>query len=75
MTPNCLRHLVPGQWSAEQALLAVRLLEQAQDAKWQVHGDAMVDAIAVERAYADVLDLDAPLADHPDEDHDDEIPF
>lgn len=43
---NPLVPLVPRLWTAEEALAAVTLLRAAVDAIWQVHGEAMVDALA-----------------------------
>lgn len=37
--------LVPRDWSGEQALVAARLLRQALDAVWDVHGEEMAAAI------------------------------
>ena len=79
MIHNWMRYLVPREWSADQALLPVRLLKQAQDAIWLVHGASMVDVVALEKAYAehlaDVLDLEPAWGKHEDEPLDDDIPF
>lgn len=83
MIQNWMRYLVPTEWSADQALLAVRLLKQAQHAIWQVHGASMFDAIAREKAYAehlaDAVDLGPAPVEHdedPGEDpSEDDIPF
>lgn len=79
MIHNWMRHLVPMEWSADQALLAVRLLKLAQHAIWQVHAALMFDAIAREKAYAEHLADDVDLGPAPveqDEDpSEDDIPF
>lgn len=54
MTPNWMRVLVPREWSADEALLAVSLFRQAASAVWAVHGDAMAAELAEDR-YADRL--------------------
>lgn len=64
-----LHALVPRDWTGEQALLAARLLRAALDAVWEVHGEAMAEALA-----------DAPIHRWfdalPDDDvHDEDIPF
>ena len=63
-----LRFLVPRDWNGEQALMAASLLREAQDALWDVHGEAMAESLAEwpwER-WAEVL---------PEEEEDEEIPF
>lgn len=45
---NPLVPLVPRLWTAEEALGAVTLLRTAVGAIWQVHGEAMVNAVAQE---------------------------
>ena len=79
MIQNWMRYLVPREWSVDQALLAVNLLNQAQDAIWHMHGAVMFDAIMLERAYAehvaDYIDREAPETTRPDDPCDDVIPF
>ena len=79
MIQNWMRYLVPREWSVDQALLAVNLLKQAQDAIWHVHGAVMFDVIVLERAYAehvaDYIDLEALETTRPDDPCDDDIPF
>jgi hypothetical protein len=43
---NPLVPLVPRLWTADEALGAVTLLRTAVGAIWQVHGEAMVGAVA-----------------------------
>jgi hypothetical protein len=43
---NPLAPLVPRLWTPEEALAAVTMLNTAVDAIWQVHGEAMVGAVA-----------------------------
>ena len=68
MTHNWLRLLVPREWSAHQALLAVNLLKQASEAIWAVHGEDMTDALGGDTDYrhrvADYVEFD-----------EDEIPY
>jgi len=76
MTHKWMRCLVPREWSADEALLAVNLLRQAMDAVWGVHGEAMADALAEER-YRDRMDdyfESDPLGNVNLDDHGD-IPF
>ncbi len=42
---DLLRMLVPRGWTGEQALLAARVLRQALDAVWDVHGEEMAFAL------------------------------
>jgi hypothetical protein len=62
-----LRFLVPRDWSGEQALMAASLLREAQDAVWDVHGEAMAESLGSwpRERWAEVLP----------EIEDDEIPF
>ncbi len=39
---NWLRYFVPRDWSGRQGLAAVEFLNQAIDAVWAIHGEAMV---------------------------------
>ena len=39
MTSAWFRFLVPREWSGEQALAVVRVLQAAVDAIWSVHGE------------------------------------
>ncbi len=39
MTSGWFRFLVPREWSGEQALAVVRVLQRAIDAIWSVHGE------------------------------------
>ena len=55
MTHNWLRCLVPREWSADEALLAAKLLRKALDAVWGVHGEAMADALGEDR-YRDRME-------------------
>lgn len=55
--------LIPRDWTGEQALRAVNLLQQATDAIWWLHGDAMAAVLFEKRAD---VPLPAP---------DDDIPF
>lgn len=68
MTHHWLRFLVPREWTANQALLAVNLLKQASDAIWAVHGEDLGDALGNDPDYRD------RLADYVEID-DDDIPF
>lgn len=46
MKRRLLRALVPHAWSGDEALLAVRILKQASDVVWEVHGERMVAVVA-----------------------------
>ncbi|MFH1468994.1 MAG: hypothetical protein ABIO70_31700 [Pseudomonadota bacterium] len=54
--PDILRYLVPREWSAEQALLAVELLGQARSAIWAVHGESMAAALSDDQDRFDRLE-------------------
>lgn len=73
MTHNWLRRLVPCSWTAHDALLAVELLQQAVDAIWEVHGEAMAEVLG--REPADRLGRYVDFDDERDLDPDDDIPF
>lgn len=49
--------LVPRLWDAEEALKTVTLLRAYLDAIWQIHGEAMVYAIAQQPARWNIEDL------------------
>ncbi|MFH1463666.1 MAG: hypothetical protein ABIO70_04695 [Pseudomonadota bacterium] len=53
--PGFLRYLVPREWSAEQALLAVELLGQARRAIWDVHDESMAAALSDDQERFDRL--------------------
>lgn len=57
--------LVPAGWTGEQALRAVNVLNQAVDAIWMVHGDAMAHVLFEPPEPVDPLDHDG----------DDDLPF
>jgi hypothetical protein len=71
--PDFLRFLVPREWSADQALLAVEFLVQARRAIWAVHGESMAAALADDHDRFDRLE------DFVDDDEenptDEEFPF
>lgn len=73
MTDALLRTLVPRDWTADQALVAVRLLRLAIDAVWEVHGEEMARALddhqaRRERVWEDYFDVAVDVID-------DDIPF
>lgn len=43
MISALIQALLPRQWSGEQALAVVRILREANDAIWEVHGEKMVE--------------------------------
>ena len=53
MSPVWMKALVPRCWTGEEALLAVRLLRQATDAVWEVHGEDMVALLVEVPAFRD----------------------
>lgn len=54
--PGLFRYLVPREWSAEQALLAVELLGEARRAIWAVHGESMAAALSDDQERFDRLE-------------------
>ena len=66
---NPFAPLVPRMWTPEEALSAVMLLRSAADAIWQVHGEAMVDAVAQEPERWPIdglVDVEEDPLDDPD---------
>jgi len=72
--PDLLRYLVPREWSAEQALLAVELLGHARRAIWDVHGESMTAALLDDKERYDRLE-DFIGDDEETGTIDEEIPF
>ena len=71
MMRDLLRMLVPRDWTGAQALLAARLLRQAADAVWEVHGEEMAAALG----EVPVRRWHEFLGDDPADIDDDDIPF
>jgi len=47
MSPAAWEALIPRTWSARKALAITRLLEVVRDAIWAVHGEHMLDELAL----------------------------
>ena len=76
MKHNWLRFLVPRDWTAEQALVAVEFLGQVRAAVWDVHGEDMACAIDSDPAHRARLDRYIDLEDGDEhEEEDEDIPF
>jgi len=73
MTHTWIRFLVPREWTAEHALMAVGILQQTIDAIWAVHGEEM--AVALHALGPESDTWCEVLRDEPTDIHDDDIPY
>ncbi len=72
---NWLRYFVPRDWSGRQGLAAVEFLNQAIDAVWAIHGEAMVHEIGEEPSLRDDLHRFIRPEMPPEDPEEDDNPF
>ena len=70
------KQLIPKNWTGEQAHAVVELLDTINAAVWDVHEEKIIDAMLKQNTVDIAPKRDGdPVADNPDDDIPDDIPF